>query len=57
MSEKIMKDIRNTFTCPAKCEHDFQDKRYGKGSRIFTITTKDSKKGKRCSACGTFISG
>jgi len=58
MSKKdIMKEIANTFKCTnavaknGKCEHEFQDERYGKGVRIFTTTHKDNKDGKRCTVC------
>ena len=51
MARDIMREIANTFSCPNKCEHEFQDKRYGKGKRVFTITRKDNKEGKRCTVC------
>ena len=36
------------------CTHTFQDKKYGKGSRVANLTAgnKDSKKA-RCTVCGT----
>ncbi|MEW6095059.1 MAG: hypothetical protein AB1567_00840 [bacterium] len=32
------------------CNHSFQDKRYGKGMRVFNIAGKDKKK-LRCTVC------
>lgn len=51
--EKIMQDIRNTFTCPSgeACKSDFQDKRYGKGKRVFTPIAGKNTGDKRCTIC------
>ena len=51
MSKDMVKEERNVFSCPNKCTHDFQDKLYGKGKRVFTPTHKDNKPGKRCTVC------
>ncbi len=32
------------------CKHDFQDKRYGKGKRVFNVSTKNNDY--RCTVCG-----
>lgn len=39
-------------TIECNCPSEFQDKEYGEGRRIFTITNKDNKPGKRCTVCG-----
>ena len=43
MDRDIMKEIANKFKCPSACIHEFQDKRYGKGYRIFNTTHADNK--------------
>ncbi len=53
MARDIMREIANTFKCPSNCVCDYQDKRYGKGQRVFTPTNKDNKPGKRCTICKT----
>lgn len=37
------------LTC--SCKNEFQDKKYGKGKRVFNETNKDGK-GYRCTICG-----
>lgn len=34
------------------CEHDYQDKKYGRNQRVFNRT----KSGWRCTVCGTVLS-
>lgn len=33
------------------CEHDFQDKQYGKGNRVWNQTLKDKGTVYRCTVC------
>ena len=35
------------------CKHDFQDKEYGKGKRLFNVKTKSSPTKGKCTVCGT----
>ena len=39
--------------CTNNCAHSFQDKRYGKGKRVFNLTTKEQGEEKvyRCIVC------
>jgi hypothetical protein len=40
------------------CKNDFQDRRYGKGLRVFNRTLQqrpDSERGWRCTSCGTVV--
>lgn len=53
--KKTMENIKNTFKCPNQnCNSDFQDKRYGKGRRVFTTKTGTTATmgAKMCTACG-----
>jgi len=34
------------------CEHEFQDKKYGKGMRVFNETAKTNPTVWRCTVCG-----
>jgi len=34
-----------------RCNHEFQDKRYGKGNRIHNQTTKSNGRIYRCTVC------
>ena len=53
MTDKLMQDIKNTFSCPKKCKSEFQDERYGKDLRIFTVLAEKTVGEKRCTVCGT----
>ncbi len=35
------------------CKHDFQDKQYGQGMRVFNFTQKKTEA--KCTVCGTKI--
>jgi hypothetical protein len=68
MTKNMVREVANTFKCAnaaddnyhgTYCEHEFQDKRYGKGVRVFTnlgggATSGNNKK--RCTVCGTMAS-
>ena len=45
-----------TKIMPCVCKHKFQDEKYGKGNRVFLLSTKKSlgpeKKTYTCSVCG-----
>lgn len=41
----------NTKILQCKCEHPWQNKRYGKGMRVMNRMAAD--KGYRCTVCGT----
>jgi hypothetical protein len=53
----VIREIQNTFKCPkvesGKCPSIFQDRRYGKGVRIFTKVADKTVGEKRCTVCGT----
>lgn len=54
MSE-IKKQPSGSAIRDCKCKHEFQDKTYGKGRRVFTVGgTKDSIK-YTCTVCGKII--
>lgn len=36
---------------PCTCEHEFQDKHYGKGQRVWNVSTK----GMTCTVCGAKV--
>ena len=40
-----------TIQKPCKCVHEYQDKVYGKGVRLFNVGIKDAK----CTVCGNKI--
>lgn len=42
----------HVFRCPHKCQHPFQDQRYGPGMRVYIPVEKNSRIVKRCTVCG-----
>ena len=37
---------------PCTCKHEFQDKRYGQGQRVFNICINPKDGNARCTVCG-----
>lgn len=53
--EKVASTV-NTRVKRCTCSHDFQDRRYGKGKRLFNKTTgRGNSIGWRCTVCGKDI--
>lgn len=44
----VIKGLNKVRKC--SCVHEFQDKRYGKGKRVHTYSSKDDEY--RCTVCG-----
>ncbi len=43
---------QTTRVLPCSCQHDFQDKKYGKGKRLMNLTIKRNPTVWRCTVCG-----
>lgn len=41
-----------TKVMPCKCVHEFQDKTYGKGMRLFNLSEVAKVKKAKCTVCG-----
>ena len=52
--EAVEKEVSTKNTCVRSCKHEFQDKHYGKGKRLFNKTGGSGKGtvGWRCTVCG-----
>ena len=37
---------------PCTCKHEFQDKRYGQGQRVFNLCRNPKDGNARCTVCG-----
>lgn len=55
MEKKTVTKVKSgTVLRRCKCEHAFQDSRYGKGMRVFNLSQKSSRV--RCTVCSTSVS-
>lgn len=43
--------MKSTIIQPCSCAHEFQDKVYGKGKRVFNVMQKTKEKKCRCTVC------
>ena len=47
-------DESNVRISPCRCKHEWQDKRYGTGNRVFNRNLRDKNKNEGvCTVCGT----
>jgi len=45
-------DAKATAVLPCYCEHEYQDKKYGKGKRLFNRCGKGMSISWKCTVCG-----